>query len=236
MEPGQTIFLIILQASIALGQNEIYASTGTSVIIYNKQSDELSKLTRVQGLSEAGISSIAYSQEYNTLIIAYTSTNIDLVKSNNVYNIPDIKRKYIPGEKEIYRIRTNGKYAYLATSFGIVVIDILKHQIYDTWKPGTGGETAAVYDISFGNNIIYAATSSGIYYADPANQGLSFYGNWNQITSLPGSSASYNAVVVSGNKVYVNRTEQYFAGDTVYVIDNGASAFSYTGRFYQQIF
>jgi hypothetical protein len=222
--------------SLALGQNEIFASTGTSVIIYNKQTDELSKLTRVQGLSEAGISSIAYSQEYNTLIIAYTSTNIDLVKSNNVYNIPDIKRKYIPGDKEIYRVRTNGKYAYLVTSFGIVVVDILKHQIYDTWKPGTGGETAAVYDISFGNNIIYAATSSGIYYADPANQGLSFYGNWNQITSLPGSSASYNAVVASGNKVYVNRTEQYFAGDTVYVIDNGVSVFSYQAGTFNKSF
>ena len=218
--------------SIALGQNEIYASTGLSVIIYDKEFDELRKLTRVQGLSEAGISSIAYSLDYSSLIVSYSSTNIDLVKDNIVYNIPDIKRKYIPGKKEIYRIRTKGKYSYLACSFGIVVIDILKNEIYDTWKPGTGGETAEIYDISLGNNKIYAATSSGVYYADPANPGLSYYGNWNQITSLPGSSASYNAVVVSGNKIFVNRTEQFSAGDSVYMIDTGASLFSYqTGIF-----
>jgi hypothetical protein len=213
--------------NIALGLNKIYASTGSSIIIYNKEFDELRKLTRVDGLSEAGISSIAYSLEYNTLIISYSSTNIDLVKDNIVYNIPDIKRKYIPGKKEIYRIRTNGRYAYLASSFGIVVLDIIKHEIYDTWKPGTGGETAEIYDITFGNNNIYAASSSGVYYADPATPGLSYYGNWNQIRTLRGSSASYNAVVVSGNKIYVNRTDKFALGDSVFSIDNIASLFSY---------
>jgi hypothetical protein len=223
--------------NIAIGQNAIYASTGTAIIIYNKQFDELNKLTRVQGLSEAGISSIAYSPEYNTLVIAYNSTNIDLVKDNIVYNIPDIKRKYIPGEKEIYRIKTNGKYAYLAGSFGIIVIDIVKHEIYDTWKPGSGGETVTVYDISTGNSKIYAATSSGVYYADLPGSGLSYYGNWNLIKSLHGSSGSYNAIVVSGTKVYVNRSEQYSAGDSVFLVDNNnASLFSYTTDLYNRSF
>jgi hypothetical protein len=222
--------------NIALGQNEIYASTGSSVIIYNKVFDELKKLTRVQGLSETGISSIAYSTDYKTLIIAYTSTNIDLIKDNIVYNIADIKRKYIPGKKEIYRIKTKGKYAYLASSFGIVVIDITKHEIYDTWKPGTGGEAAEVFDISFGNNKIYAATGSGIFFADPANAGLSYYGNWTRVTSLPGSSAAYNGVVVSGNKIYVNRNERFSAGDSVYVIDNSTSLFSFQPGIFNRSF
>jgi hypothetical protein len=223
--------------NIAVGQNQIYASTGTSILIYDKQFDELSKLTRVQGLSEAGISSIAYSPDYNTLIIAYTSTNIDLVKDNVVYNIPDIKRKYIPGEKAIYRIRTNGKYAYLASSFGIIVIDILKHEIYDTWKPGSAGETETVYDISTGNNKIYATTSAGVFWADQSASGLSYYGNWNLITSLHGSSGSYNAVVVSGTKVYVNRSEQNSSGDSVFAISgNNASLLSYTTGIYNRSF
>jgi hypothetical protein len=222
--------------NIAIGQNEIYASTGSSVLVYNKEFDELKKLTRVQGLSEAGISTIVYSLEYNSLIISYTSTNIDLVKDKIVYNIPDIKRKYIPGKKEIYRIKTKGKYAYLASSFGIVVVDILKHEIYDTWKPGTGGETTEVYDISFGNNKIYAATGTGVYYADQANPDLSYYGNWNKITSLRGSSASYNAVAVSGNKIFVNRSERFAAGDSVYMIDNGATLFSYQAGTFNRSF
>jgi hypothetical protein len=222
--------------SIAIGQNEIYASTGSSIIIYNKSFKELRKLTRVQGLSEAAISSIAYSLENNSLIISYSSTNIDIVKDNIVYNIPDIKRKYLPGRKEIYRIKTKGKYAYLASSFGIVVVDILKHEIYDTWKPGTGGETAEVYDISLGNNNIYVATNSGVYYADPANTGLSYYENWNKVTSLPGPSESFNAIVVSGNRIYVNKTEPYSGGDYIYLIDNGTTLFSYQAGIFNRSF
>jgi ligand-binding sensor domain-containing protein len=213
--------------NLAIGKNEIYASTGYSIMIYNKEFDELRKLTRVQGLSETGISSIAFSTENNTLIISYNSTNIDLVKENLVYNVPDIKRKYIPGSKEIYRIRTQGKYAYLAGSFGIVVLDLVKHEIADTWKPGPGGDNTPVYDIAFGNNRIYAATFSGVYYADPTTPGLSYFGNWNLIKSLPASSSSYNAVIVSGTKLYVNRNVKTAAGDSVFVIDNSAALFSF---------
>jgi hypothetical protein len=222
--------------NIAIGKNEVFASTGFSIIRYNKEFDELSKITRTQGLTEAGISTIGYSLETSTLIISYSSTNIDLVKDNVVYNIPDIKIKYIPGNKAIYRIKTNGKYAYLACSFGIVVLDLIKHEIAETWKPGTGGSTPEVYDITFGNNKIYAATGSGVYFADPANSGLSFYGNWNQIKSLPRSSASYNSVTVSGNKVYVNRNAQNASGDSVYVLDNNASLFSYQSGTYNRSF
>jgi hypothetical protein len=213
--------------NIAIGENVIYASTGSSIIIYDKKNDELKKLTRVQGLSETGIGSISYSLEYNSLIISYISGNIDMVANNIVYNIPDIKRKYIPGKKEIYRIKTKGKYAYLASSFGIVVLDISKHEIYDTWRPGANGETAEVYDLSATTDKIYAATSSGIYYADLPGPGLSYYGNWNKITSLRGSSASYNAVLATGTRIYVNKPQQSAAGDSVFVIENGASLFSY---------
>ena len=56
-------------------------------------------MSRINGLTETGISTIAWSEENKTLIIAYSSTNVDLLKNNIIYNIPDISRKYIPGKK-----------------------------------------------------------------------------------------------------------------------------------------
>lgn len=214
---------------IALGSGKVYATTGSSIIVFDKDYTELSKITRIQGLSETSISTIAWSEEQNTLIIAYSSTNIDLVKNNEVYNIPDIKRKYIPGNKQINRIKTRGKYAYLAGSFGIVILDMLKNEIYDTWKPGPENETAEVNDIYLDNNNIYAATSMGAYSADISNPGLSYYGNWNLIASLPSPNDNYNCIILSGNKIYLNHPDIYSGGDSVYVIDpgNGASLFSY---------
>ena len=147
-------------------------------MVYNKEFEQLRKLSRINGLTETGISTIGWSEDNETLIIAYLTTNIDLIRNNVIYNIPDISRKYIPGKKTINLIRTNGKYAYLACSFGIVLVDLVKNEIYDTWKPGNGTETAEVNDIAFGNGNVYAATNMGLFSADITNPGLAYFGNW----------------------------------------------------------
>jgi|WetSurMetagenome_2_1015567.scaffolds.fasta_scaffold00018_85 hypothetical protein len=220
--------------SIAVGSKEVFASTGSSVLIYNKEYEQLRKLSRITGLTETGISSIGWSEENKTLIIGYLSTNIDLVRNNVIYNIPDVFRKYIPGKKAINKIRINGRYAYLACSFGIVVVDLVKKEIFDTWKPGNASETAEINDIAFGNGKVIAATNIGIFSADINDQGLAYYGNWTLIESLPAASGSFSHILFCANKIYVCRTEQYSPGDSVFVIDNDCSLFRYNeGIFYR---
>lgn len=213
--------------NLVAGKKEVYASTGFSIIIYNREFDELRKLSRVNGLTETGISSIGWSEENNTLVIAYLSANLDLVTNTTIYNIPDISRKYIPGKKVINRIRTNGRYAYLASSFGIVIIDLIKKEIHDTWRPGDNFHNAEVWDISFGDGKIYAATDMGLFYADISGEGLSYSGNWSIETKLPCHKCNYNAVLFTGSGLYANRTGENFDGDSLYVIKSGYSLFSY---------
>lgn len=222
--------------NLAVGSKTVYASTGSSIISYNKEFAELRKLSRITGLTETGISTIAWSEEYSTLVIGYSTTNVDLLKNNTIYNIPDISRKYIPGKKEINRIRTNDKYAYLACSFGIVLIDLVKNEIFDTWQPGDGTENAEVWDIAFSNSKVYAATGVGVFSADITNPGLAYFGNWAPVNSLPSPAGKYTLALFSGNKLYVNRTGQYFSGDSVFVIDSGCSLFSYSPGVYNNSF
>ncbi len=222
--------------SIAVGTKEVYASTGASIIVYNKDYAELKKLSRTNGLTETGISTIAWSEGHKALIIAYSSTNIDLVKNNIIYNIPDINRKNISGKKEINRIRIYGKYAYLACSFGIVVVDILKDEIYDTWKPGGGSATVEVWDIAFGNNKIYAATGNGVFSADLSNPGLSYFGNWSLLNIMPEPIGKYTSLVFSGNKLYANLVSLFSGGDNVYTYDGTSTLFSYVPGGYNTSF
>jgi Tfp pilus assembly protein FimT len=221
---------------VTVGKDEVFASTGSSIIIYNKVFAELKKMTRIDGLTETGISTIGWSEENKTLVIAYTSTNIDLLKSNIIYNIPDISRKYIPGKKEINKIRTYGKYAYLASSFGIVVIDLIKKEIYDTWQPGNGSESPEVWDIAFGNTKIYAATDMGVYSADLSNPGLSYFGNWYLVNLFPSPNGKYTSLIYSGNKLYANLSDPLSAGDHVYVVDDIPTLFSFTSGVYNKSF
>lgn len=222
--------------SIAVGSEQVYASTGSSIIVFNKEFAELRKMSRINGLTETGINTIAWSEENKTLIIAYTSTNIDLVKNSIIYNIPDIFRKYFPGEKEINRVRTSGKYAFLACSFGIVVVDLIKREIYDTWKPGSGSSNTVVWDISFGNGKIYAATGNGVYSADISNPALAYYGNWDLADNLPDPSGNYTSLILSGNKLYVNLSSTLYQGDRVYVTDGSSSLFSFIPGVYNTAF
>ncbi len=221
---------------VAVGTDEVFASTGSSIIIYNKLFAELKKMSRINGLTETGISTITWSEENKTLIIAYKSTNVDLLKNNIIYNIPDINRKYIPGKKEINRIRTSGKYAYMACSFGIVVTDLIKKEIYDTWKPGTGSETNEVWDIAFGNGNVYAATDIGVYSADLSNPGLSYFGNWRLVNLLPTPEGKYTSLIFSGNKLYANLSDPISGGDKVYIVDNASTLFSFAPGVYNKSF
>ncbi len=80
-------------------------------------------------LSDIGISTIAYNEAFETLLIAYTNANIDLVKGNTIVNISDIKRKPILGNKTINNIMFIDNFAYLACGFGIVVFGYRKRRV-----------------------------------------------------------------------------------------------------------
>jgi hypothetical protein len=213
--------------NIAVGTKDVFVSTGSSLIVYNKEYAELKKMSTTNGLTETGISAIAWSEETKTLVIGYSSTNVDLFLNNTVYNIPDIYNKYIPGNKEIIRIRTNGKYAYLACSFGIVIIDIVKKEIYDTWKPGSTPDNNRILDICFGNDNIYAATETGVFFSGLSDQGLSYFGNWSRINTLPEPGGRYTALTFSGTRLFVNKYDPFAGGDSLFAVDQTTSLFSF---------
>lgn len=199
--------------------NVIYCSTPSGIITADPSFGSVSKISTVTGLSESNLSTIGWSPETSTLIVAYASSNIDLIKGKTIINIPDILRKSIPGLKEIYRIRTAGTRAYLACSFGIVVIDLTKEEIYDTWKPGTGTDTNPVYDIAFSGGRVYAATARGVFDASLSGTGLAYFGNWDRQDGLPSPGAMYNCIAAAGGNLFTSRLTGTSAGDTVFIFN-----------------
>jgi len=206
--------------SVTAGNDEIFVSTGSAILVYNKKFNELKKLSKVNGLTGTGISAIAWSPETATLLIAYTNTDLDIVSKNSVFNIRDIRNKYIPEKKRINRIRSYGSYFYLATGFGIVVVDPVRKEISDTWNPGNN----EIYDICIAGNVIYAATEEGLWSADLSNQGLAWSGNWTLVTRLPDPYSKCTLVIYSGKVLYVNVSES--TGDIIYAIKDNTSIFS----------
>lgn len=208
--------------AVATGNEEVYASNGLSLLVYNKALSDLSSLSRIIGLTETGISAIEWSDQKNMLLVAYLSGGIDLISGRNIYYLPDIARRSIPDLK-IGKARAEGNYFYLCCNFGIAVIDPDKKEIHDTWKPGPGTDENQVFDVAFTANRIYAATSHGVYSAGQGSPGLSYYGNWKLVDILPDPYGKYTSVAASGSRIYVCLSGN--EGDRVYAIDSNASLF-----------
>jgi hypothetical protein len=208
--------------AVAEAGNRIFAATPYSLFYFDKTDNSLNRLNKVMtgGLSDIGISSMAYCSKLSTLVVAYTNTNIDLVSGNTVVNIPDIKRKQILGNKTINSILVIDKLAYLACGFGIVVLDIEKEEIKDTWYIGSSGSQLDVKALTYhaADDRFYAATENGVYSA-PASSNLAYFVNWTRDMSIPSPDKTFNLITSFGGKIYANQTVYGWENDSLYVKD-----------------
>lgn len=177
---------------LEIAGNKIYCVTSNGFFYYDNAAGETFRLSRIDGLSESLISKIKYSQVSKTLIIAYKSGNIDLLSLNdlgepgNILNIPLLKETaQIQGNKEVNHIEIKDKTAFLAYDFGLVVLDLDRQDIRETYQNlGDNGSEMAVYRSTIANDSIYLTSSQGVRAAPfSSNINLQYYGNWKGISA-----------------------------------------------------
>ncbi len=203
------------------GGNRIYAATPQTVFYVDKTDNTIHKISKINGLSDVGVSSIAYSEETKSLVIAYTNTNIDLIKNDVIFNLPDIKRKIIPGKKTINNIFIKGTKAFLSCGFGIVVIDLNRNEVSDTWLIGPLGNQVEVFDIDIYNDKFYVATELGIYFADISNPNLANYNYWTYDESFFYFGTKLNMICNFNNSIIVNKPGPQENTDSIFTYKNG---------------
>src|SRR4030042_2149627 len=89
---------------IAEVDGKIYCATTGGLFSYNTYDNSVQRYSKVNGLSDIDISTIGYSEETKTLIIAYLNGNLDLIRNDSIYNLPDVQLKAITGTKSINNI------------------------------------------------------------------------------------------------------------------------------------
>jgi len=193
---------------VTAGDNKIYCATPFSLFTIDLADNSIERLSRVTGLAETGVSVIKYDETNHKLFIAYSNSNIDIIYRNDIFNIPDIKRENISGDKSVYNIYPlNGNY-YLSTGLGIIVINGSRYEINDSWFIGNGGGHVKVNGFTSDGSNYYAATEEGlkrtaINTLNPAN-----YLNWQLVSGTNGLAAgACNDVVVLNNKVVVLKND-----------------------------
>ena len=199
--------------------HKIYAATQYELFYYDTQDNSINILNKINGLSDIGISTIGYNESQRKLFVAYTNANIDLIDVNgNIKNMTDIKDKSIMGNKNINHICFQDNLAYVACGFGIVVFDLKKEEVKDTYYIGNQGDAVNVTDIAFFNGRIYASTDDGVYYAEQNAPNLANYATWHFDNSLIHPHLAYTEMEVFGGKLLLNY-DGGFNADTLFVFN-----------------
>lgn len=183
----------------------IYAATRLGLVVYNKADQALTTLNKINGLSDYGISSLAYSQEQNTLVIAYENGNIDLLTQEKIYNINDLKIKQLSGSKAINHILPEGTRAYLSTDFGILVVNLQRREIESTYYIGDQATDLKVNQMTADADYLYAATGQGIKRASKTASDLPIYSAWKTISP---NTNNYSSIETSAGHVFASEGEK----------------------------
>ena len=168
---------------IAEAENKIYCVTSGGLFYLGKDDNTINRMSKVTGLSDVGIKQVAYSEALKITIITYENCNIDLIKNNQIINISDIKRKEITGLKLINNITLRDGIAYLSCSFGLVLIDLEKEEIKDTYKLIVAEYPCVINNMSYAFDNIFLSTSCGGFYADINSPFLNDFNSWSWATS-----------------------------------------------------
>ncbi len=207
---------------VIASESKVFCVTDGGIFYYDLEDQSINKLDDVVTLSDFGVKTIAYSTENKVLVVAYKNSNIDLVYSNGkVVNLSDIKRKTLSADKSINNIAFAGSEAYLACGFGVVVINLAKEEIKDTYFIGDQGLPIVVNDIEIHNQEIYAATNEGIFRAPTSGVNLLDYANWIKIDNIPHSDDKFSQLEEHGGKLIANYTPDEWALDELYVLNDG---------------
>lgn len=186
----QTHFNYLNAKDIAIVEGKVYCVTENGFFYFDTTENQAIRLSKIDGFTETKIAKIRYNSATKTLIIAYQSGNIDLLTVNlkgeplKITNIALLKESNsIQGNKQANHIEVKDKIAYLAFDFGLVVLDVEKQDIRETYQNlGNNGSAINIYKTVFTPDSIYLSTSQGIRGAKFAsNINLQFFGNWNTL-------------------------------------------------------
>lgn len=216
---------------ITYHQGIAYGITANALIIHDYNENTIERLTEVDALSDIGLSAVGYNNQNDALLIGYENGNIDMIQGNQTYNLFQIRESNVTGDKKINHIYSKGDFTYFSCGFGVVVYNVKKKEVKDTYIMGPEGSQIRVNQLIIQNGIIYLATEIGLYSASESSAFLTDFNSWTKITAFPNFNNEVKQVGGTQNTLIMN-VAQSASSDSVYVNRNGNwnALQNYSGR------
>ncbi len=186
--------------------NRLYVVAEAAFYVLDKSLNTTQVLSSRDGLHDVGAALVAYDSVRQQTLVVYRNSNIDALQANgSVRNVADVLRKTVQGGRRVYDLTLAGRRGYLATSFGLVVLDLDKLEVRDTYASiGPNGSDVEVYASALTHDTLFVATAQGLQWGR-LRDNLLDYRSWNRLTSPgnpPGPPTGIRHLATYANHVY----------------------------------
>ncbi|WP_020532886.1 T9SS type A sorting domain-containing protein [Flexithrix dorotheae] len=183
--------------AMTVADGKVYCSSENGLFYFDQQDKSLNVLSKVNDLSDVGITSLNYSSIYKTLVIGYYNGNIDLINEDGIVNIRSILNAEFE-EKRINHISFFKNFAFLSTSFGVVQLDIIKYEIKESYTQiGNNAAQIEVFASANTADSLYLASEQGLMTASLADDVNRIdFNNWRTINTAQ-TSGIYNVAALN---------------------------------------
>lgn len=206
---------------VAQGNNAIYTILSRGLLEYDLDAGEKSVWTAANYLSDVSPTAIAFDEGSQSLLIGYETGNLDIIQNERVINLPAIVQSSVNGSKRINNIVCHNGNAYLATGVGIVVINLSKQEVRDTYN--TSSINPIIVDIAIHEDSIFALTNNKLRAGALSNNFLADPGQWNDVNALNdySSDGEYNSLGSIGGALLIGFNDIDYNADTLFQYTNG---------------
>lgn len=194
---------------------KIYGASSQGLIFYDKEDNSLNRISKIDGLSDVGISALSFDDSRNLFAVGYENGNIDIIGQSEILNVTLLKDSDITESKRINDISFFQDRAFVSTDFGVLVVDPITGEIDEAFRNlGAQGVTIQVHNATFLNNRIYLSTEVGVLQGEVSpNVNLQDFNNWERFEGGQVQGLAISEVSFLGNNIYAATGTELFVFD-----------------------
>lgn len=194
-------------SNVAQVGSKIYGVSEGFLFCYDQEDESIQTYSTINGLSDNHIVSLS-TDPSGSLLVCYDNSNIDIIDKNGITNIFDLKQKISPLDKTINKSICYNQKGYLSTGLGVVVVNLQKYEIEDTYTLKKNGLVLKVNSCLIKDLYIYAATDSGIYQGKLVDN-LVDHSKWKQLSN----KQAFELAMLNNQLIYNSIIRKYKDGN-----------------------
>lgn len=154
-----------------------------SLFAIKKSDNSIEEINRTCGLNGTSITNIQFDNKTNKLMILYANGVIDIWQNGAISTMSDLYSKMLEMPFVINSVDVQDGIAYMGTSFGVVLVDLVKQEIKNACYIGPNASALNVTAVTQCGGKIYALADNQVYVAETQSI-IENYANWS-LLQLP---------------------------------------------------